>query len=111
MSHGKVIALDTPLGIKRRYGVGYNLILEATSRHGPFQQSHQNLFDGYICGSDIPGVTYNADASNEQKLVYMVPFEHEEPMSNMLRQLESFSDITVALEMTSLEDAYLKIVK
>lgn len=29
MSHGKVIALDTPLGIKRRYGVGYNLIIEA----------------------------------------------------------------------------------
>ena len=29
MSHGKVIADDTPIGIKRRYGVGYNLILEA----------------------------------------------------------------------------------
>jgi len=28
MSHGKVIALDSPIGIKRRYGVGYNLILE-----------------------------------------------------------------------------------
>jgi ATP-binding cassette, subfamily A (ABC1), member 3 len=30
MSHGKVIALDTPLGIKRTYGVGYNLIIEST---------------------------------------------------------------------------------
>lgn len=29
MSHGKVIACDTPIGIKRRYGVGYNLIIEA----------------------------------------------------------------------------------
>lgn len=29
MSHGKVIALDNPLGIKRKYGVGYKLILEA----------------------------------------------------------------------------------
>jgi len=28
-----------------------------------------------------------------------------------LRKLESFPDITVAIEMTSLEDAYLKIVK
>lgn len=29
MSHGKVIAFDTPIGIKRNYGVGYNLIIEA----------------------------------------------------------------------------------
>lgn len=28
MSHGKVIALDTPSGIKRQYGVGYTLIIE-----------------------------------------------------------------------------------
>jgi hypothetical protein len=36
MSHGKVIALDSPNGIKRKYGVGYNLIIEATSVHGAF---------------------------------------------------------------------------
>ena len=30
MSHGKVIALDTPIEIKRKNGVGYNLILEAS---------------------------------------------------------------------------------
>lgn len=28
MSHGKVIALDTPSEIKRKFGVGYNLIIE-----------------------------------------------------------------------------------
>ncbi len=28
MSHGKLLALDTPLGIKKRYGVGYNLLIE-----------------------------------------------------------------------------------
>lgn len=41
----------------------------------------------------------------------MVPFEHEKKFSVLLRQLESFPDVSVALEMTSLEDAYLKIVK
>jgi len=41
----------------------------------------------------------------------MVPFEHEKKMSELLRRLESFPDVTIALEMTSLEDAYLKIVK
>jgi ABC-type multidrug transport system ATPase subunit len=28
MDHGKLIALDTPSNIKRRFGVGYNLFLE-----------------------------------------------------------------------------------
>lgn len=59
----------------------------------------------------IPGTSYNPDASNELKLVYMVPFEFEKKMSVMLSKLESFQNIVVALEMTSLEDAYLKIVK
>jgi len=29
MSHGKIIALDTPTGIKRDQGFGYNLIIES----------------------------------------------------------------------------------
>lgn len=28
MQHGKIIALDTPNNIKRRFGVGYNVFLE-----------------------------------------------------------------------------------
>lgn len=41
----------------------------------------------------------------------MVPFESELKMSDLLRKLESFPDIIIAVEITSLEDAYLKIVK
>jgi ATP-binding cassette, subfamily A (ABC1), member 3 len=29
MSHGKIIALDTPNNIKRRFGVGYNIMMES----------------------------------------------------------------------------------
>jgi hypothetical protein len=28
MSHGRLIALDTPENIKKHFGVGYNLIIE-----------------------------------------------------------------------------------
>ena len=28
MSHGKIIALDTPTSLKRNFGVGYDLLLE-----------------------------------------------------------------------------------
>jgi hypothetical protein len=48
MSHGKVIALDTPIGIKRRYGVGYNMIIEATQNHGPFSADQQSMYDGFV---------------------------------------------------------------
>jgi ABC-type multidrug transport system ATPase subunit len=29
MSHGKLLALDTPFQIKKQFGVGYNLLLES----------------------------------------------------------------------------------
>ena len=28
MSHGKLLALDTPFNIKKQFGVGYNLLIE-----------------------------------------------------------------------------------
>lgn len=36
MSQGKLLALDTSMNIKKRYGVGYNLLIE------PKQQGQQN---------------------------------------------------------------------
>ena len=40
-----------------------------------------------------------------------MPFGEERKLSTLLRRLESETNTIVALEMTSLEDAYLKIVK
>jgi ABC-type multidrug transport system ATPase subunit len=37
MSHGKVIALDTPNNIKRRFGVGYNVFLEPINQNNMSQ--------------------------------------------------------------------------
>jgi len=64
-----------------------------------------------IKDADIDGCTYSADGSNASRLVFMVPFESEKKMAVLLRKLESFPDVIVAVEVTSLEDAYLKIVK
>lgn len=69
------------------------------------------MYDGFVLqDSEIPNTSVHKDDCNEMKLVYMVPFENEKKMALLLRKLESFPDVTVALEMTSLEDAYLKIV-
>ena len=78
MSHGKVIALDSPLGIKRKYGVGYNLIIEANQVHGPFSKDQQAMYDAFVLkDSGIEGCSFSQDGSNPLKLVYMVPFESE----------------------------------
>lgn len=60
--------------------------------------------------SQIPNCCVSHDDCTDMKLVYMVPYENEKKMSLLLSKLESFPDVTVAIEMTSLEDAYLKIV-
>lgn len=41
----------------------------------------------------------------------MVPFESESKFAVLLRKLESFPDVIIAVEVTSLEDAYLRIVR
>jgi ABC-type multidrug transport system ATPase subunit len=112
MSHGKVISLDSPLGIKRKYGVGYNLIIEANSEHGAFSSYQRAMYDAYVIkDSFIEGCSFHQDGSNTHKLVYMVPFDNDLKFSSLLRQLESFPNVIVAVEVTSLEDAYLRIVR
>ena len=70
------------------------------------------MYDAFVLkDSGIEGCSYSQDGSNPFKLVYMVPFESEAKQSVLLRKLESFPDVIVAVEITSLEDAYLKIVR
>lgn len=60
MSHGKVIANDNPIGIKKRYGVGYNLIIEARPSHGNFTEDLRAMYTGLIVqDSDIPNCMFN----------------------------------------------------
>jgi CBS domain-containing protein len=41
----------------------------------------------------------------------LVPFGEEQKLASVVKTFESMPNIIVALEMTSLEDAYIKIVK
>lgn len=75
MSHGKVIALDTPIGIKRTYGVGYNLIIESTQGL-VFTQDQRTMFDTAIL-KEFANTQFNKEGSNDIKLVYLVPFGDE----------------------------------
>ena len=50
--------------------------------------------------------------ADTHKLIYQIPFDEGEKMDSLLRYLEqNFPNLSLAIEQTSLEDAYLKIAK
>lgn len=117
MSHGKVITLDTPAEIKRKYGVGYNIIVElkkenqtqnlADIRESPLRQKLEDL----ILKSNLMGATSSVELTDSKKLVFLVPTDQAHKLAPLMKQLEQISEILIAVEMTSLEEAYLRIVK
>lgn len=51
------------------------------------------------------------DLTDSKKIVFLIPTEHATKLSTLLKKLEQMPEIIIAIEMTSLEDAYLRIVK
>ena len=50
--------------------------------------------------------------TGSKKLVYLIPFTETSKFHLVLKQLEQFNDVFLtSVELTSLEDAYLKIVE
>jgi hypothetical protein len=59
----------------------------------------------------IKGVT-KATGSNNSKLMYTIPFTEQHKIGQFLERLElKFPDYLLAIEMASLEQAYIRIVE
>ena len=115
MSHGKVIVLDTPSEIKRKFGVGYNLIIELKKQANNGEDIRENpvrtKIKDLILEADLNGASTSMELTDSKKIVCLIPTEHATKLSHLLKKLEQMPEIFVAIEMTSLEDAYLRIVK
>ena len=115
MSHGKVIVLDTPSEIKRKFGVGYNLIIELKKQANNGEDIRENpvrtKIKDLILEADLNGASASMELTDSKKIVCLIPTEHATKLSHLLKKLEQMPEIFVAIEMTSLEDAYLRIVK
>ena len=86
MSHGRVIALDSAIEIKRKHGVGYNLIIETTSSRESFTKEERGVYERLIVKeSGIGNTSYQEEPSNPTKLVYAVPFGDETKLSALLQ--------------------------
>ena len=111
MSHGKAIVLDSPSEIKRKFGVGYNLIIELKKQSNNGEDIRENpvrtKIKDLLLEANLSGATTSVELTDSKKIVCLVPAEHATKLSHLLKKLEQIPEIIVAVEMTSLEDAYL----
>jgi hypothetical protein len=59
MSHGKILTLDTSFNIKKKFGVGYNLLMESKmidevgfDKRDPMKSNGNNIMKSVIEGID-----------------------------------------------------------
>lgn len=60
--------------------------------------------------SNVEGASMSTE-SNKRQLIYLLPFNQAGHMAPILAKIEAHVDFRVAIELTSLEDAYLRIVE
>jgi ABC-type multidrug transport system ATPase subunit len=92
MSHGKVINLDTPAEIKRKFGVGYNLIIElkkqANNGEDIRESPHKTKLEDLILKADFHGASASLELTDSKKLVFLIPTEHANKLAPLLKKLE-----------------------
>ena len=88
MSHGKLIAKDTPWNIKKQFGVGYSLLLERKSSkaHSTGLMPENDL--DYLIRSEIESAERSSDSSFA-RLIYFIPFELVTKLPNLLEEIET----------------------
>lgn len=117
MSHGRIINLDTPDEIKKNFGVGYNIYIEAKHQFEDQldEEALAALFNRvclvFLDKPDLPGVKKSRD-SNDKKLIITVPSNLVQKLGDLIAQVEeNVPEVMIDLELNSLEDAFIKIAE
>jgi len=108
MSKGKLFALGSSEFIKKKFGVGYHLVITPdyeTSNLEKFIQSRDLIFDTI---SEILDIRREEQKSNES-LKFLLPFTQQKNFSRIFEELEKIEGIKLNLQMNSLEDAFINI--
>jgi ABC-2 type transport system ATP-binding protein len=74
MSHGKIIALDTPTALKRNFGVGYDLLIEKLSDQDEAALPEEQINQAVLEMDFVEGAVKKENA-DVHKLIYQIPFE------------------------------------
>ena len=93
MSHGRVIGLDTPDEIKKKFGVGYNVYVEAKHQYENQLDAAglKAVFDRvrgiFLNKPDLPDIEESKD-SNDKKLIIFVPSAYINQLSGLIAEVE-----------------------
>ncbi|CAD8167077.1 unnamed protein product [Paramecium pentaurelia] len=101
MSKGQLLAVGSSDYIKRKFGEGYNLKLsfDDVNLRNTIQEKVNQM---------VPNSFLETQHSNNNKLVFNIPFSSKGKLSDLFYNLESL-DVQIGLEMKTLEDAFVKI--
>jgi len=115
MSHGKIIALGTPMSIKRRFGVGYNLFVEARASaqltSSELSERLQAVERVLLNREDFEGIVKSKD-STDKKSLFLVPISLVDRISTLMKEVEdNIPEMQIDIELNSLEDAFIKIAE
>jgi len=76
LSHGRIVALDTPDNIKKHFGVGYNLILEHKQEEGKnnnadgLTDTREELRDLFASGRFVSKKTVESIDSTDERVIF-----------------------------------------
>jgi len=115
LSHGRIVALDTPDNIKKHFGVGYNLILEHKQEEGKnngLTDTREELRDLFASGRFVSKKTVESIDSTDERVLFQIPIIDVRKMPALLAHLEdTYPTLHIDIELNSLEDSYIKIAE
>jgi ATP-binding cassette subfamily A (ABC1) protein 3 len=107
LSKGKLLILGTSNFLKKKYGVGYNLII--TPRPDTVQDFYPNK-DRYIDFVRRIIATSELDLKTSSEMIRItLPYEESKNFAELFAGLEKEPLIEVALELNTLEDVFVSI--
>lgn len=104
---GKMVATGTSLFLKQNLGTGYRLTYEVCN--GETADQVRTSIQTMIPSLDLISVAPSTNIDGNQVFKYHVPQGLESKFAPLLRELSNLGCIGIEMEMTTLEDVFLKL--
>ncbi len=106
LSKGRLFAVGSADYIKKKFGTGYNLVIESSaSKEKLASQTFQIITKIHQI---IPS-SYSLDDSTASILKYALPFSEQDKFAQLFSELEQIPDLNINLQLISLEEAFVKL--
>jgi len=110
MTKGKLFAVGTSEFIKKKFGVGYHLIVTPNYEQNCTVEDFENLKEtvAHIITQHIEGAKID-EQGGSSILRFSLPFSDQRVFSQIFEDLEKLVKLKLNLRMNSLEDAFINI--